>query len=616
MIKKLLLTTLLLASVSQAAIQEILPRLTANDLNIQTQARLDLLATCSTAGRPGAEAERKAVCEDLCAELNTGVPVPAAIALVRSLQRIGGEESIATLVPLLGSSDPHLRDEVRQALAVNPAPDAGEALLAELKMATDPRWTAGLIIALGERGDAKAVKPIAPYLKSDDPYTFAAAAQSLSMIGTKGSIKALAKQRSKETGKREATLTAALFETNHSNVFKMLYSEKEPDPVRAAALLGLILNDGSEKLVVEAMASDNPVLQAAVIEAALQCSAPALHDKLAAHLASLPPHLQIRTMAVLKTSQNRAFAKPIEPLLKSPDTERINAAIEALAWIGTAQSVPAILASGSDQTPRILGMLNADGVDAVLEQEAAKKGNDARRTLAIDALALRGRRDLIQTFFSYAAEGSDPVARAGISAIVTTGDLSNLEQLTKLMVQQEASPIARETLKAIIEIMRNSSEQGKATDILVAQMDSASPRVQAALFQALAQVASKEALQPILTGYTSSDENLRKQTLKLIGSWKNNNGLPDLLILAEDDALPLTDHVVIMRGITRLLAAQSHQERREDQVIQALECGRRPEEKKALVALLSKARTPEGQAAFNAALADPELAEAARTAQE
>ena len=95
--------------------------------------------------------------------------------------------------------------------------------------------------------------------------------------------------------------------------------------------------------------------------------------------------------------------------------------------------------------------------------------------------------------------------------------------------------------------------------------------MQAALFQALAQVASKEALQPILAGYQSPDENLRKQTLKLIGSWKNNNGLPDMLILAEDDALPLTDHVVIMRGITRLLAAQGHQERREDQVIQALE---------------------------------------------
>jgi HEAT repeat protein len=616
MIKKFLLTTLLLVSVSQAAIQEILPRLTANDLNIQTQARLDLLAACSTAGRPGAEAERKAVCEDICAELNKGGPVPAAIALVRGLQRIGGEESIATLVPMLGSSDPHLRDEVRQALAVNPAPAAGKALLAELKTAKDARWTSGLLMALGERGDEKAAKSIAPYLKSNDPDIFAAAAKALSRIGTKGSIKALAKQRSKESGKREAILTAALFETNHSNVFKMLYSGREPDTVRAVALLGLILNDGSEKLVVEAMASGNPALQAAVIEAALQRPTPALHDELAAHLATLPPHLQIRTMAVLKASQNRAYAKSIEPLLQRPDTERKNAAVEALAWIGTAQSVPAILASGSDQTRRTLGMLNADGVDAVLEQEAAKKGNDARRALAIDVLALRGRHDLIQTFFAYAAERSDPVAKSGVSAIVTVGDFSNLEQLTELMSEQEASPIAREILKAIIEIMRNSSEQGKAIDLLVAQMDGASPRVQAALLQALAQVASKEALQPILTGYQSPDENLRKQTLKLIGSWKNINGLPDLLVLAEDDSLPLTDHVVIMRGITRLLAAQSHEERWEDQVIQALECCRRTEEKKALITLLNKAHTPEGQATFKAALDDPELAEAARAAQE
>ncbi|MEA2069139.1 MAG: hypothetical protein U9P12_08065, partial [Verrucomicrobiota bacterium] len=59
---KTLLSILLLANVSQAAIQDIVPKLSADDLEVQTDARLELLAVSSHAGRPGADAERKAVC--------------------------------------------------------------------------------------------------------------------------------------------------------------------------------------------------------------------------------------------------------------------------------------------------------------------------------------------------------------------------------------------------------------------------------------------------------------------------------------------------------------------------------------------------------------------------
>jgi hypothetical protein len=66
MLKKSLLTLLLMAAVSHAAVKELIPNLKSNDLKVQTQARLDLLAACSEASAPDAEeGARKAICLEI-----------------------------------------------------------------------------------------------------------------------------------------------------------------------------------------------------------------------------------------------------------------------------------------------------------------------------------------------------------------------------------------------------------------------------------------------------------------------------------------------------------------------------------------------------------------------
>ncbi|MEI6890876.1 MAG: hypothetical protein V5783_01780 [Pontiella sp.] len=63
MFKKSLLTLFLMIAVSQAAVKELIPNLTSDNLGEQTQARLDLLALCSRASAPDAgDAARKAIC--------------------------------------------------------------------------------------------------------------------------------------------------------------------------------------------------------------------------------------------------------------------------------------------------------------------------------------------------------------------------------------------------------------------------------------------------------------------------------------------------------------------------------------------------------------------------
>jgi len=94
---------------------------------------------------------------------------------------------------------------------------------------------------------------------------------------------------------------------------------------------------------------------------------------------------------------------------------------------------------------------------------------------------------------------------------------------------------------------------------------------------------------------------LRKQSIRLLAAWQNDNALEDMLSLAADDSLPLADHVLLMRGATRLLAAQNQRNRQEGMIILAMITCRRPDELSALVPLLSNARTEEGRAAYEAA---------------
>ncbi len=580
MTKATFLSIVLIASVSQASVQELLHGLSASDLEVKIQAQQQLFDDCSTASRSGAENERKALALEICAGLDQKLPQLVASQLIRNLQRIGGAESVPTLVKLLGNSNEHIRDDARRALVGNSSAEAGQALQAQLKMrkTRNAREMAGLINGLGERREAGASKLIAAHLSSKDPYIFAASAKALSRLNEADGIRSLAERRKKEKGSRKVMLDSALFETDRSVVFENLYAESEAAEVRAVALLGLILNN-ELSVAAEAMASGNPTLQAAVIEAARQGKNAKVYDMVSSSIGSLPPYLQVQALGALEFSGNRDYAKVVEPLLKSSDGPVAVSAAMALSRIGTSKSVPLLIESGTAEARRALGRLNADGVDKMLEYEAAKKGDDTRRSVAIDALAIRGRRDLIPAFFGYAVEAGKETSKSAVKAIGLIGDLSNLEQLTQLMIKKESSPVSRDILQSIVKIMRRSTDPAEAVNMLVAQMGAASPRSQANILQALVQTESKEALKPLTDACRSSDENLQKSAVKLLGGWQGDNALKPMIELASDDSMSMANHVVLMRGVSRILAGQKQNKFNKELAQDALDACRRSEEK-------------------------------------
>jgi hypothetical protein len=68
------------------------------------------------------------------------------------------------------------------------------------------------------------------------------------------------------------------------------------------------------------------------------------------------------------------------------------------------------------------------------------------------------------------------------------------------------------------------------------------------------------------------------------------NGIPIMLELASDESMSLANHVTLMRGVSRLLAAENPKRLNKKLLNQALETCRRDEEKSAIQATLNKAR--------------------------
>jgi HEAT repeat protein len=582
MMKHILITLLFAAACSQASLKQILPKLADQDIEVRTKAGLDLLATCSQAARPNAEEERIALSKSLCEALQPDSDPRIAVAILENLERIGGAESVTTLAQWLNYSDENIADFARRALVNNPSPQAGQALMTQLKnrKARSAHQTAGLIYGLGERKEAQAVELIIPYLSNQQLEIYMSAIKALSYIGNADAVRGLAKQQAKESGERRIAIDNAMLAISHPQVFQMLYAKGQPESVRLPALLGIARLGGIEEAEA-ALKNGSAPYQNAVIEAAMQSGNDKLYALVAQHLPKLNTDSQLRALAAIAESNNPKLAAAVEDMLQADNKEVQKAAAAALAHIGTLQSAAALIASGTPEACKALGQLNVEGIDSRLEKIAAGNGEPSTRAFVIEALAFRGREDLIKNYFAYAKEPQKEVAQAGMAAIALHGKISHMKDLTELLIQYENSPLGRDALKAIVNILRNTISPDEAVEILISHMDTASPKAQGLILQALAQSGTQAALAPLINAVHSKNEALQRTAVQQLGNWPETNALKELIALASEESLPLNYNVILLQGITRLSSRIWRLS--EEDAINALAACRRPEEKKNLI---------------------------------
>ncbi len=239
-------------------LEDLLPKIGSDNLNDRKGGRDRFEDLVLAAGKPGAEADRAATSKAVCALLDKEMSDDTRCWLLRELWLIGGAEAVPTLVKHLDHKGTDVADAARRALQKNSSDTATAALLVALGKASTPEWKAACCIALGGRGDAKAVSAVVKHLADKETSVVSAAAAALGQIGGPDAAKALATARKKAPAEQKALLNDRYLQvaegylrdgkyTEAASIYKELDNTSETELVRVAARQGQLAVELSKK---------------------------------------------------------------------------------------------------------------------------------------------------------------------------------------------------------------------------------------------------------------------------------------------------------------------------------------------------------------------------------
>jgi len=282
--------------------------------------KLPLEQIVEHAGRPGAEPQRAALVRAMLAHLARTEQVNERIFLLRQLTLVGRGESVAALAGLLKDDNLIVRQYALHALQRNPTPEASQAVLAILDKAEQAGWQVAVINALGSRREQAAVGPLAKLLDKQDQNVAEAAIMALGNIATPEAAKALAaaaaaarlpeKLRPELTRARllcaERLWTRGEKDAAHA-LYQDVYAQTKDPLLRMAALRGLVRSKPGEALplVLEALRSDRPRVQAQAARLTLDLPGAEATKALLEALPKLPPSAQALLLEALAEREKK-----------------------------------------------------------------------------------------------------------------------------------------------------------------------------------------------------------------------------------------------------------------------------------------------------------------------
>src|SRR5438552_4026110 len=175
-------------------VKVIAQKLGGDDLYARGEAAKMLEGICNQASRPGADAERAAVCKAIARALGPDTPKMGRVWLMRQLEKTGRAEVVDTLAGLFLDPDELIRQHALLALENNPTDEAGAKLREALIASDDSYARVAIINALGYRRDAKAVPSLAKWMEDNDERVAEAAVAALGAIGNEEALAALDKK--------------------------------------------------------------------------------------------------------------------------------------------------------------------------------------------------------------------------------------------------------------------------------------------------------------------------------------------------------------------------------------------------------------------------------------
>ncbi|MEA3367289.1 MAG: HEAT repeat domain-containing protein [Planctomycetota bacterium] len=538
-------------------------------------------------------------------------------AVCRLLRRVGTERCVPTVAKLL--TDEKLSHMARFALQYMAAPAAGQALRDAL-IKTRGDLKIGVITSLGENGDPKSAPALAKLAGGRDLDLARVAIRALARTGGRAAADALAKvtpPRALKQAWADASLRCADDLRDDGDtadavvVYKRLYAAGQPEPIRIAALRGLALAQGPDAvgMLVGLLKDGKGDLGLAARRFLMEAPGAAVTKAIASRAASAPSSTAVDLLVILTERADTAAAPAVTRLAEKGDEAVRVAAIQALAVLGDAGSVPVLakaVAAGGPVRDAAVATLNRIRGEGVGEAIARLLGSSdaAVRAGIVEVLATRADKSMVPAMLKAARDKDGDVRASAIKGLEAAAGADELPELVGLLTRAEDGSERGALEKALAAAIARTEETEACAAPLVAGLAKANADAKSRLLRLLGRVGGAKALAAVRGAIRDASADVATAAVRALAGWPDASPAPDLLkvIQTSDDrtrkALAFRGYVQManMPGVGGDEATRMYK--------RALALAATPAEKKSVLAGLAGSHVPEALGIVKGLLAD------------
>ena len=546
----------------------------------------------------------------------------------RHLSIIGSAASIPVLAPML--LRPDTSEMARYALERIPSADA-DGVLRDALVKAAGKTRIGIVNSLGQRHDARAVTLMKTLLASDDASVVEASAAALAQIGGPEALQALAAAREKipETARfrvAEAYLQCAAKAPPNAaaRIAKEMSAASEAVMIRIAAL-GLLASvagqDAVPMLAAELNSSDGR-MQAAAVRLLSANPSPEAAQALFTSFPKVPAASQVRILTALADRGGSSARALISGAAGAADPEVRAAALAALGSAGDKASIVALAEAAAnregveqDAARESLYRLPGPDIDPAITAVLATANGKVKLEL-IRAAGERGIAEAAGALLRSAADPDREIRRESMRVLRNTANESQAPALLKLVLATNNASDRRDAGRTLVSVLKKTVNPPVGG--VISAYESALPApVKASLLEILGQVGADEAIPTLRSALKEADAEISRAAILALTDWPTPAPMPDLLAVTKSDQ-DSTCQVLALRGYIKLAAIPNQRPASESArlLAEAMSLAKRPEEKKAILAVLPTYPSQEALQLAEASLEDESVAKEAEAASD
>ena len=605
--------------VVRALIGLLTPASDGGDVN----ARFALEALVLHVQREGAETQRLWVSRTLAGQLSSVESADIRAFLMRRLQRVGGDEAVASLAAYLG--DKELGEPAAQALVGIGGSAAAAALRTALPTAAD-ETRLPLVKALGDLSDREAIPLIRPYASSTEPalrhtawYALARAADA-KVINTLKTALENGSPHDRNVARRMLFMVAETLGSGGSTVEGAALCRdlvhREGLTTGSLATLVKLLDTGALPDLLAAVDRHGPDVRAAVLRLALEIDGKAATNAWIEKARSAEPETGVAIIRMLGLRGDMAAWNAIHSMLGNGNPGIRQGAMQALRRLDAQKALPILVetvATGekadADAAAANLRLIRAEDVPAAAAAAVPQAASHGKVAL-IDLLGARNARAQADVVLQALADGDKEVRKSALSALERLADGKHLPALLEFLLGTDASADRKGAQSVLVALSRRDASV--IPKLVTVTRDASTSRARIALLRTLSRIGGDAALEAVLEAVGEDDTTIRDAAVRALAEWPDASAAAPLLEIVGSTKSDV-HRVLALRGIVRLAAlpASGSAEARAVMLANAFEAAGSVADRKLVLGGLGSVRHVKALDLAEKCLGTPELREEA-----